>query len=112
MERRLFNSGCTPLLALAVMAAVPFAGAEPPTTNAWKPIIFSSPDNNVISSNLNSPSTQPVPPANLQGGLFENTTPVPSFSFGPASVPDTGRRVQKKSDDRGDWAFQTPAEIM
>jgi hypothetical protein len=94
------------------VAAVPFAGAEPPTTNAWKPIIFSAPDNNVISSNLDSPSTQPVPPANLKGGLFDNTTPVPSFNLDPAPTTDTGRRLQKKSNDRSDWIFQTPAEIM
>jgi hypothetical protein len=112
MESRLFHLRCTPLLALAAMVAVPFARAEPPTTNAWKPIIFSTPDNNVISSNPTSPSTQPVLPVNLQGSLFDNTTPVPSFNFGPAPAPDAGRRVQKKSDDRADWAFQTPAEIM
>jgi hypothetical protein len=112
MDRHPLSLKWLPLLALTVLAAVPSVEAQPPATNAWKPIIFSSPDNDRISSNLTSLSTQPVPPANLQGGLFENTTPVPSFSFGPAPVPDTGRRFQKKSDDRSDWVLQTPAEIM
>jgi len=112
MDSRPYNLKWPLLLALVALAAVPFAGAEPPATNAWKSIIFSTPDNNVISSNLDSPSTQPVPPANLQGGLFDNTTPVPSFNLGPAPMMDTGRRLEKKSDDRSDWVFQTPAEIM
>ena len=113
MDSRPCNLKWALLGALAVLAAAPFVGAEPPATNAWKSIIFSTPDNNVISSNLNSPSTQPVPPANLEGSLFDSTTPALSFSFGPAQVPDTGRRrVQKKSDDRSDWVFQTPEEIM
>jgi hypothetical protein len=111
MASRPLNVKWSLLLALAVLAVAPFAGAEPPATNAWKPIIFSSPDNNVISSNLDSPSTQPVPPVNLQGP-FDNTTPVPSFNLGPAPTLDSGRRLQKKSDDRSDWVFQTPAEIM
>jgi hypothetical protein len=113
MDSRTVSLKLSPLLALAALAA-PFVQAQPATTNAWKPIIFSSfssPDNSGISSNLTSPSTQPVPPANLQG-VFQNTTPVPSFSFGPAPMPDTGRRLQRKSDDRADWVFQTPAEIM
>lgn len=101
------------LLAFVVVAWVLSINAQSPATNAWKPIIFSTPDNNnMVSSNLTTPSTQAVPSANLQEGLFENTTPVPSFSFGPAPAVDTRRRFQKKSDDRSDWVFQTPAEIM
>jgi hypothetical protein len=111
MDSRRLRLKCTPLLAFVLLAGSSLAGAEPPVTNAWKPIIFSSPDNSEVSSNLTSLSTQPVSPANLQG-LFENTTPVPSFSFGPAPTLDTGRRLQKKSDDRSDWILQTPAEIM
>ena len=113
MDSRPSNLKWSLLGTLAVLAAVPFAGAEPPATNAWKSIIFSTPDNNVISSNVSSLSTEPVPPANLQGSLFDSTAPALSFSFGPAPVPDTGRRrVQKKSDDRSDWVFQSPEEIM
>jgi hypothetical protein len=112
MDSRPYNLKWSLLVALAGLAVVPSAGAEPPATNAWKSIIFSTPDNNVLSSNLDSPSTQPVPPANLGGGLFDNNTPVPSLNLGPAPTLDIGRRLQKKSDDRSDWVFQTPAEIM
>lgn len=112
MASRFFRLKWSLLLALGILTVTPFAGAEPAATNAWKPIIFSSLDSSVITSNPISPSTQPVPPANLQGSLFENTTPVPSFNFGPAPMPDTRRRLQKKSGDSADWVFQTPAEIM
>lgn len=111
MASRLFSLKCTPLWALVVVAASG-AGAEPPTTNAWKSIIFSTPDHSELSSNLTSLSTEPVPSANLQEGLFDNSAPTFSFNFGPAPVPDTGRRFHKKSEDRSDWILQTPAEIM
>jgi hypothetical protein len=112
MDLRLFSLRWPPLLALAMLVAVSSAEAQEPATNAWKPIVFSSPGNNETSSNLTSLSTQPVPPANLQG-LFQDTSPVPSFSdFGPAPIPDAGRRLQKSSRDRQDWVFMTPAEIM
>ena len=111
MDRRPFSSRWSPLLVLAVLAGVPSVHAEPPATNAWKPIIFSTPDNGGVSSNVTSLSTQPVPPANFQN-LFQDTTPAPSFNFGPAPMPNTGRRLLKKSGDDADWVFQTPAEIM
>ncbi len=111
MDFRLFSLRWPPLQALAVLTAVSAADAQSAATNAWKPIVFSSPAYSETTSNLTSLSTQPVPPANLQG-LFQDTSPVPSFNdFGPAPMPDTGRRI-KKSNDREDWVFMTPAEIM
>src|ERR1700690_802704 len=98
MDFRLFSLKRAPMLALAVLAAVSAVDAQSPATNAWKPIVFSSPGNNQTSSNLTSLSTQPVPPANLRG-LFQDTSPMPSFNnFGPAPVPDAGRRLQKSAN--------------
>jgi hypothetical protein len=111
MDLRLFSLRWPPLLALAVLMAVSAVEAQSTATNAWKPIVFSSPDSET-PSNLTSLSTQPVPPANLKG-LFQDTSPLPSFNdFGPAPMPDTGRRIQKSADDRQGWVFMTPAEIM
>ncbi len=113
MDFRLFNLKLSPLLAAAVLA-VSSAEAQSSVTNAWKPIVFSSPDNNEVSSNLTSPSTQPVPPANFKS-LFQEASPVPSFDnfpTGPAPMPSEGRRLKKSSDQRQDWVFMTPAEIM
>jgi hypothetical protein len=99
-------------LALAALAPVPLVEAQPAATNAWKPIIFSSPAENEISSNPISPSIQPLAPADFRGP-FQNSTPLPSFNdFGPAPMPNGGGRIQESSKDRQDWIFQTPAEIM
>ncbi len=99
-------------LALAALVVAPFAEAQSPATNAWKPIIFSSSAENEISSNPISPSTQPVAPADFRG-LFQDASPMASFNdFGPAPAPSTGGRIQKSSQDRQDWIFMTPAEIM
>jgi hypothetical protein len=100
-------------LALAApLVVAPFAEAQSPATNAWKPIIFSPSAENEISSNPISPSTQPVAPADYRG-LFQDESPLASFEdFGPAPVPNAGGRIQKSSPDRQDWIFMTPAEIM
>jgi hypothetical protein len=111
MDLRLFSLKW-PLSALAMLMAVSSVDAQSTTTNAWKSIIFSSPGGGGITSNLTSLSTQPVPPASLQG-LFQDTSPVPSFNdFAPAPMPDMGRRPQKSANNRQDWVFMTPAEIM
>src|SRR5271169_865492 len=97
------------LPALAVLTAVSSVDAQSTATNAWKPIVFSSPGSGGIVSNLTSLSTQPVPPASLQG-LFQDTSPVPSFDdFAPPPMPDLGRRSQKSANNRQDWVFMTPA---
>src|SRR5579862_1904584 len=112
MERRLFSLRWSLLPALAALAAVLSVDAQSTATNAWKPIVFSSPGGGGTTSNLTSLSTQPVPPANLQG-LFQDTSPVPSFNdFAPPPMPDMGRRPQRSANNRQDWVFMTPAEIM
>jgi len=101
-----------PLLAFAVLAGRTSAEAQGSATNGWKPIIFSAPDNNEISSNLTPLSTQPTPPANFKS-VFQDAAPVPSFNNIPAGpAPRAGGRLQKSSNERQDWIFMTPAEIM
>jgi hypothetical protein len=112
MDSRQISSRWSPLLALTVLVMVPFVEAQPAATNAWKPIIFSSPAGNEISSNPISPSTQPLATADFRG-LFQDASPLPSFNdFGPAPAPNTGGRIQKSTRDQQDWIFMTPAEIL
>ncbi|MGA9779486.1 MAG: hypothetical protein ACLPRE_10830 [Limisphaerales bacterium] len=112
MDSRPISLRLSSFLALAALGMVPFVEAQPAATNAWKPIIFSSPAENEISSNPISPSTQPLAPADFRG-LFQDATPISSFNdFGPAPMPSGGGRIQKSSEDRQDWIFETPAEIM
>ncbi len=112
MDSRPISLRLSPFLALAALAVVPFVEAQPAATNAWKPIIFSSPAGNEISSNPISPSTQPLAPADFRG-LFQDASPLSSFNdFGPAPAPNAGGRIPKSSEDRQDWIFMTPAEIM
>lgn len=97
-------------LALVAAAMLSAVEAQPAVTNAWKPIIFSTPAGNEISSNPISPSTQPLPPAAFRG-LFQNASPIASFNdFGPP--PNPGGRILRSSQDHGDWIFKTPAELM
>jgi hypothetical protein len=112
MESRPISSRLSSFLALAALAMVPFVEAQPAATNAWKPIIFSSPAGSEISSNPISLSTQPLAPADFQG-LYQDASPLSSFNnFGPAPAPNMGGRIQKSSKDRQDWIFMTPAEVM
>jgi len=92
--------------------------AQPPATNAWRSIVFSSPDNTQISSNLVSHPPQPPSSPSFQGRLriFEDASPVAAFNNlplpgGPAPVPGLVRRQTSSEDSRG-WEFMTPAEIM
>ncbi|HUA38916.1 MAG TPA: hypothetical protein VMA35_11045 [Candidatus Sulfopaludibacter sp.] len=99
-------------LAVAVVAMAPLVEAQPAKTNAWKPIIFSSPAGNEISSNPISPSTQPLAPADFRG-LFQDAAPIGSFNdFGPVPAPVAGGRFPKSARDRQEWIFMTPAEIL
>jgi len=114
MDFRLFSWKLTLLLAFAALALVPSVEAQGLATNGWKPIIFSSPDNAEISSNLTSLTTQPATPANFKS-VFQDAAPVPAFnnfSPGPAPARREGRRIQKTPNERQDWVFMTPEEIM
>lgn len=112
MDSRPISLRLSLFLALAALVVAPFTEAQPPATNAWKPIIFSSPAANEISSNPISPSTQPVAPSDYRG-LFPDASLMASFNnFGPAPAPNGGGRIQKSPQDRQDWIFMTPAEIM
>jgi len=112
MGIRLTSLRLSPLLALAALAIVPFVEAQPAATNAWKPIIFSTPADNEISSNPISPSTQPLAPADF-GRPFQDATPISSFNdFGPSPMPNAGGQIRKSPQDRQNWIFMTPAEIM
>jgi len=112
MDSRQISLRWSALLALTALVMVPFVEAQPAATKAWKPIIFSAPAGNEISSNPISTSTQPLASTDYRG-LFQGASPLPSFNdFGPAPAPDMGGRIQKSSRDQQDWIFMTPAQIM
>lgn len=106
------------LLAAAVgIGALP-GQARPPATNAWQPIIFSSPDNAEISSNVMSHSTQSSS-SGLQSklNLVQDASPVANFNNPPLPtvpvlIPNQVRWIQRLPNDSRDWEFMTPAEIL
>jgi len=117
MGSHLFSLKWPPLVAAAVLM-VSAVAAQPPATNGWQQIIFSSPDNTQISSNLASAISQPSSSTfenRLQ--LFQDSSPVtafanPPFSAAPAPMPTWTRRSQKSSAGNRPWEFMTPAEIL
>jgi len=112
MDSRPISLRLSSFLALAALAMVPWVDAGPAATSTWKPIIFSSPADNEISSNPISPSTQPLASADSRG-LFQDASPLSSFNdLGPVPMPNGGRRIPKSSQDHQDWVFMTQAEIM
>src|SRR5690348_5337754 len=112
MDIRLTHLKLSAFLALALLGMAPFVSAQPAATNAWKPIIFSSPAENEISSNPISPSTQPMLSMGPQG-LLQGPTPIASFrGFRPAPAPNARGQIHKSAQDSEDWIFMTPAEIM
>lgn len=118
MDSRAFSLRWLPLLAVAVRATVSSLEAQPAATNAWQPIIFSSPGSTEISSNVMSHSAQPSFP-DFQGKLhvLQDASPVVNFGnpplpAGPVPMPSQMRRFQKTPNNSLDWEFMTPAEIM
>jgi hypothetical protein len=117
MDSHCFSLKWLPLL-VAAMLMVFAVAAQPPATNGWQHIIFSSPDNTQISSNLTSVASQPSSSAfesKLQ--LFQDSSPVAAFatpplSAAPAPMPTRMRRSQQSSEDNLPWEFMTPAEIL
>ena len=106
-------------LPLAVsMLMVSAVSARPPDTNGWQKIIFSSPDNTQISSNLTSITSQSSS-STLENKLqlFQDSSPVAAFAAPPISVapvpmPARMQPFKKSSDDHRSWEFMTPAEIL
>jgi len=112
MDLRLLSSKCLPLLAVAALALVSSAAAQGSVTNGGRSIIFSTPDNTEISSNLTSLATPRTTPANFKS-VFQDTAPAfNNFAPSPGPAPLEQRRFQKSSNQRPDWVFMTPAEIM
>jgi len=101
-------------LAGACMAVALPMEAQQPATNAGQSIIFSSPDNGGVSSNLASHADQFSSPLNFQDN-FKSASSVPTFDNPLAAtplVPDEGQQLQRRLERRKDWVFMTPAEIL
>lgn len=118
MEFRRFKLRLWVLAAVAVLMAAGPSEAQPPATNAWQSIIFSSPSNSESSSNLTSPiPTEPTFSPDLQSRLrmFQDSSPVVFHTSPlpePAPMPRQVLRVHKPSHDNLPWEFMSPAEIL
>lgn len=121
MDFRLLRLKWPPLLAVAVLVAVSSLEAQPAATNAWQPIIFSSPSNTDISSNLTPQATQPAAPSSFQSMLrsLQNASPVTTFGNLPAApmpgqifILGRAQRLPKSADNNRDWEFMSAAEIL
>lgn len=118
MDSRPFSLKWPPLLLAAVVGVSSAVEARPPSTNGWQKIIFTSPDNTQISSNLNSVTGQSSS-STLENKLqlFQDSSPVAAFatplpSGAPAPMPSQMRPFRKSSDNNLPWEFMTPAEIL
>jgi hypothetical protein len=103
-----------PFLTGVCMAVGLSTEAQQPATNAGQSIIFSSPDNGGVSSNLASPATQSLSPLNFQDN-FQSASPVPAFDNPSAAPPPAlgeGQQLQRRLERRKDWVLMTPAEIL
>ena len=103
-----------PLLAGAWMAMALSIEAQQPATNAGQSIIFSSPDNGGVSSNLAPLATQSPSPLNFQDNS-QSASPVSAFDnppVAPPPAPGEGQQLQKRFERRRDWVLMTPAEIL
>ena len=103
-----------PLLAGTWMAMALSIEAQQPATDAGQSIIFSSPDNGGVSSNLASHAIQSSSPPNFQDN-FQSASPVSTLDNpSPAPPPVSGeeQKLQKRLERRKDWVFMTPAEIV
>ena len=103
-----------PFLAGAYLAVALSVEAQQPATNAGQSIIFSSPDNGVVSSNLALFPTKSSPLSNSRDG-FQNASPISTFdnpSDAPLPAPSEGQQLPRLLERRNDWIFMTPAEIL
>lgn len=118
MNFGLFKSRPVLPVAAVVLMAAAVCEAQPPNTNAWQSIIFSSPSNSETSSNLfYSPPDQSSLSPGFGGSfrLFQDSSPVTFGNFlprGPEPGPAQMLRPKKSSDQSLDWEFMTPAQIL
>jgi len=100
------------------MLMVSAVAAQPPATNGWQHIIFSSPDDAQISSNLTSATSEPSYSAfESKLHLFQDSSPVAALAnLPPPAVPapmtSRTRRNEGSSEGNQPWEFMTPAEIL
>jgi hypothetical protein len=103
-----------------VLAVVNTAKSQPAERSPGQAILFSSPDDDNVSSNM--PSLVAKPPGLLD---FANEIESPTLKFGVASgagtppaprLPDVSpsqfQRMQRMLDERKNWALMTPEEIL
>src|SRR5450755_1082254 len=104
-----------PLLMLVVSALALSAGAQ----SAGRAIIFSTPQ-----TDAEQPGKSPLGPVNSQPGILPGTlqAPMQLFDFNPPSdgpplpaspgISPQQQRMQKLLNDRKNWIFMTPEEIL
>jgi hypothetical protein len=108
------------LLAVAALMMAAPAGAQT-ETRGGQPILFSSPDNDTISTNV--PSLAPKPPelSGLPDGIhapdlhFSGSSPaapLPPVPVAPVISPAEAQRLQTLIDKRKNWTLLTPEEIL
>ena len=108
-----------PGLAAATLLAMPGSAQESfatASTNAWQKAAAQPPDNSHSNSNLTSASGSSFSVLQNKLRLFEDRSPVsfdkPSLVAAPPPIPGQMRRGKKMSDDRQQWEFMTPAQIL
>ena len=112
LTRWLFFAG----VALAVANA---AGAQPAGRRLGQPILFSSVDDDGVSSNM--PSLAPKPPGMLDlanavqspDAHSEATSQTESLPTPPPSIsPAQAQQMQRHLDERNNWALRTPEQNL
>lgn len=106
-----------PLRVAVAVLMVSAVAAQPPATNGWQKIIFSSPDKAQISSNLSfvtGRSSSSTFENKLR--LFQDSSPAvlesPPLSAAPVPMPSRVRPFPNSSEDNLPWEFMTPAQIL
>jgi hypothetical protein len=108
------------LIAGAALAVAASAGAQPAGRRPGQAILFSSADDDGVSSNMTSLAAKPPvlpdfvnagqsPAANFGAGSRSGPLPEPQS---PAFSPDQARQMQRLLDERKNWALLTPEEIL
>ena len=114
MESHRFSLKWPRLLAVA-MLMVSGVVAQPPATNGWQKIIFSSPDNAQITSNVTSAAQSSLSSLENKLRIYQDSSPVASFanpSLMAAPMPAPIRAVRRPPGENSDWEFMTPEQIL